>query len=147
VQFIICWDDNDAAHPLLVMPAPIQLPSLKDRAAELPRIVDEYFLDAIAAVGARSTCLTDRDRAWVLAHETSSLSEIEKATLRVAALRTSANLSIAAERLGMAAVSLSRWACRRNLPVTGTRRFFMPADRQGDGEYKDLELARSRRRA
>jgi transcriptional regulator with GAF, ATPase, and Fis domain len=115
VQYIVCSDENDEAHPLLVMPAPIQFPSLTERAGELPRIVDEYAQDAITALRARSTSFTDRDRAWVLGHEASSLSEIEKATLRLVALRTSANLTGAAERLGIAPVSLSRWVGRRKL--------------------------------
>jgi hypothetical protein len=45
-----------------------------------------------------------------------SLAEVEKATLRLLALRTSRNMSVAASRLGMAAVSLSRWLGRRKLP-------------------------------
>jgi transposase-like protein len=46
---------------------------------------------------------------------TTSLSEIEKATLRLVALRSSATVSQAAARLGMAPVSLSRWVARRKL--------------------------------
>lgn len=134
VQYIVCSDEIDDAHALLVVPAPIQLPSLRDRASELPRIVDEYVLDAIAALYARDTSFTDGDRAWVLEHGASSLSEIEKATLRIVALRTSANMSHAAERLGMAPVSLSRWVDRRKLrPILSSlsplsvRRVFDPA--------------------
>jgi hypothetical protein len=60
--------------------------------------------------------LDERDRKWLLEHAaTSSLAEIEKATLRMVALRGSANLSQAAARLGMAPVSLSRWVARRKL--------------------------------
>lgn len=44
-----------------------------------------------------------------------SLSEIEKTTLRLIALRSFATVSQAALRLGMAAVSLARWAERRRL--------------------------------
>jgi len=116
VQYIVCWRGNDDAHPLLVAPAPIHVPSTKDRASELPRVVDEYAHEAIATLWARDTCFTDHDRAWVLEHAASSLSEIEKATLRLVALRTCANMSTAAARLGMAPVSLSRWIGRRQLP-------------------------------
>ena len=45
------------------------------------------------------------DRRWIIEHPT-SLAEIEKATMRVVALRMSRHLSEAAERLGMAPVSL-----------------------------------------
>jgi len=45
------------------------------------------------------------------------LPDIEKATLRLVAIRESRNLSAAAARLGMAPVSLSRWIGRRKLPM------------------------------
>jgi hypothetical protein len=86
------------------------------RANEVPRIVDEYAADAIAELGAARTGFTDADRAWVCEHASTSLAEIEKATLRLVALRFSRNTSGAAARLGMAAVSLSRWVGRRRLP-------------------------------
>ena len=115
VQYVVCGGEEGVHHPLLVVPAPIRLPSLRDRADELPRIVDEYARDAFAELGACETCFRDRDRAWVLAHAATSLSEIEKATLRLVALRVSANMTNAAIRLGMAPVSLSRWITRRSL--------------------------------
>jgi len=116
VQYIVCVDGNEDAHPLLVVPAPIRVPSLTGRASELPRIVDEYVLDAMVGLGARGDCLTEEDRAWLLKRAVSSLSEIEKATRRLVALRTSSTISQAAARLGMAPVSLSRWIERRRLP-------------------------------
>jgi hypothetical protein len=56
---------------------------------------------------------------WVLEHAAVSLPEIEKATLRRVALRSSANVSRAATRLGMAPVSLSRWLARHKLATGG----------------------------
>jgi len=56
------------------------------------------------------------DHAWVRVHAAASLTDIEKATLRLVAIRTSRNLSGAAARLGMAMVSLSRLRGRRKLP-------------------------------
>jgi hypothetical protein len=97
----------------LVIPAPIVVPDLRDRAGELSRIIDEYALDAIEALAAPSDCFTDVDRSWVAAHASWSLEQIEKATLRLVALRTSRNLSGAAARLDMAPVSLTRWLARR----------------------------------
>jgi hypothetical protein len=116
VQYIVCSDEHDERHPLLVVPAPIHLPLLTQRRRELPRIVDEYALDAIVALEARSTCFTDEDRAWVLGYRASSLAEIEKATMRIVAMRASHNMSAAALRLGMAPVSLSRWVDRQPRP-------------------------------
>src|SRR5439155_20981610 len=93
VQYIVCANEGDDRDPLLVVPAAIRLPSLLSRPDELPRIVDEYACEALASMGARERCFTDRDRAWVLAHAATSLSEIEKATVRIVALRASANMS------------------------------------------------------
>jgi hypothetical protein len=95
------------------------LPSLSGRAADLPRIVDEFALDAIAALGVPATSFHSADRDWGLAHAAGSLLDIEKATLRLVALRTSPNLSRAAARLGMAPVSLSRWLARHKLVAGG----------------------------
>lgn len=117
IAFIVCSDARIACRALLTVPVPIHVPLLKDRASELPRIVDEYARDAVVALGASPTDFTDADRQWILEHASTSLLEIERATLRLVALKTSANLSRAAERLGMAPVSLTRWIGRRKLPV------------------------------
>jgi ActR/RegA family two-component response regulator len=82
-------------------------------AQDLPRVIDEYALNAIKASGAPATSFQPDDHHWVLEHAAPSLPEIEKATLRRVALRASGNLSRAAARLGMAPVSLSRWLGRR----------------------------------
>jgi hypothetical protein len=101
----------------LVRPGPIEIPSIADRMSELPRIVDEYVFDAIVELAPpRTLALNEQDRNWLVEHAaTSSLAETEKAAMRLVALRSSPNLSQAAARLGMAAVSLSRWVARRRL--------------------------------
>ena len=117
VQYI-CLDENSMQW--LVRPGPIEIPSLAERANELPRVVDEYVFDAVVELAPtrRSLVLAERDRQWLIEHAAGmSLSEIEKAALRLVALRSAPNLSHAATRLGMAAVSLSRWAFRRKLPT------------------------------
>ena len=122
VQYIIvCSNLDDDSDPLLVLPAPIQVPLLANRTHELGRIVDEYAADALAALHARDACFTTIDRTWIVEHAT-SLTEIEKTTVRVVALRMSRNVSDAAARLDMAPVSLWRWLLRRNL------RTFVPID-------------------
>jgi hypothetical protein len=117
VQYI-CLDE-DSLH-WLVRPGPIVVPSIAERVSELPRVVDEYVLEAVVELepSPRSLVLTERDRDWLIAHAaTMAVAEIEKASLRLVALRSSATLSQAAARLGMAAVSLARWAGRRGLPT------------------------------
>jgi hypothetical protein len=117
VQYICI--DGDLSQ-WLVRPGPIEIPPLSERASDLPRVVDEYVHDATVELAPtpRSLALTADDRKWLVEHAaTMSLSEIEKAALRLVALRSSTHLSHAAARLGMAPVSLSRWAARRDLPV------------------------------
>jgi hypothetical protein len=117
VLFIACTEHDDA-NPLLIRPAPIVVPPLASRAIELDRVITEFAADAIVELGALRGGFTDADRAWVRDHAATSLAEIEKATLRLVAIRTSCNMSNAAARLGMAPVSLGRWIGRRKLPPT-----------------------------
>jgi hypothetical protein len=115
VQYICLEEDS---LQWLVRPGPIEVPSVVERLSELPRIVDEYVFDATRELAPPqgTLALDERDRSWLIAYAaTTSLAEIEKATLRLVALRSSMNLSHAAARLGMAAVSLSRWVARRTL--------------------------------
>jgi len=115
VQLVVCASERDAAHPFLVRSASLHLPPLAGRVAELDRVIAEYAADAVADLGVAPGTITDGDHAWVRQHATSSLPEIEKVTLRIAALRASSNMSYAASRLGVAPVSLTRWIDRRNL--------------------------------
>jgi hypothetical protein len=114
VQLVVCASSPDDGKPYLAVP--ITVPSLAGRDAELDRIVAEYAEDAMAELGAPRTSFLSADHTWVREHAR-SLPEIEKATLRLIALRDSRNLTSAAGRLGMAPVSLSRWIGRRKLPM------------------------------
>jgi len=116
VQIIVCSDGRDDTHPFLTLPVPIRVPSLAVRRDELPRIVDEYAVDAVDELHPLGAGFTAADREWVLRNAPLTLAEVEKATLRLVAIRVSRNMSDAAARLGMAPVSLSRWIGRRKLP-------------------------------
>lgn len=120
VLFVVCAGDHEAAHPFLVRPASLHLPPLAGRAAEIDRVIAEYAADASTDLGVAPGTFTDRDHAWVRQHAATSLHEIEKATLRIVAVRASTNMSDAASRLRIAPVSLSKWIDRRRLrPVLG----------------------------
>jgi hypothetical protein len=120
VMLIFCAHSRAEADPLLTRPAPIIVPPLARRSAELDRIIAEYAGDALFELGAPTSSFTAADHAWVRKHTAASLAEIEAATLRLITLRTSRNLSHAAARLGMSPVSLSRWLGRRKLlPASG----------------------------
>jgi hypothetical protein len=106
-QLIVCALDLTSSDRFLA--PPVRIPPLRDRQAELARIVEEYALEAERELEVDPGSV---DRAWVLDHAT-ALAEIEKAARRSAALRTSATISAAAELLGMQQVSLTRWLRRR----------------------------------
>jgi hypothetical protein len=113
VLCVLCTGHLVDPHPPFILPAPLVVPPLARRSAELDRIIAEYADDAIVEMAAPASCFTADDHAWVRDHAAASLAEIEAATLRLVAIRTSRNPSHAAERLGMALVSLTRWLDRR----------------------------------
>jgi hypothetical protein len=115
VQLVYCSNKRERSDGLLS--TPIDIPPLGRRAGEIPRIIDEYARDASAELGATRAAFTKPDHAWVMAHGATSLGEIEKATLRLTAIRMCGSIGRAAARLGMAHVSLSRWIGRRKLPM------------------------------
>jgi len=118
VQLIVCMDLDERSN-LITGPTPIDVPPLDLRATELPRIIQAYAEDTLATLQASSSSFSEEELAWVLRHRAESLSEIEKATLRVVALRKAGNVNRAAALLGIASVSLSRWLDRR-MPPTGS---------------------------
>lgn len=118
VQLIIC-SKRRGARAANDVNSPILVPPLKGRAKEVPRIVDEYILDAIATLHAPRNCLTRSDRDWIIKQAATTLPEIDKAAMRLIALRTTDTIAAAADRLGMAPVSLTRWIDRRRPPMRG----------------------------
>jgi len=114
-QLIVCAQTLEECERCRV--APIVIPPLADRSAELDQIINEYAEDARDELASPRPGFLGMDHAWVREHAARSLPEIEKATLRLLALRASRSLGDAASRLGMAPVSLSRWIGRRRMPM------------------------------
>lgn len=115
-QLLIC---DDGAHKQgVLLHGTIEVPSLRSRRDELAHIIREYCLDAAREFGLPERNYPE-DVAWVLAHASSSYAEISKGARRIAALRAAGSLIGAAERLGIAPVSLRRWIGRRAIPFLG----------------------------
>jgi hypothetical protein len=112
VQLVICGGRHDKYEALLEALAPILVPSLEQRAAELPRIVEEYAADAAVALSSTAP-FTSGDRDWICRYCASSLHEIDTASLRMVALRKAGNVVGAARLLGMSHASLGEWFQRR----------------------------------
>lgn len=115
VVLIVCTDERAELGPFLARPAPLRIQPIASRVTDLARVISEYAEDAIANLGATHATFTAADGTWVREHASTTLAEIESATQRLVAVRSSRSLSEAAARLGMAPVSLSRWLGRRGL--------------------------------
>lgn len=113
VMLVVCAGASENANPLAIRPAPIVLPRLADRHEELDRIIAEYAADASAELGVALGSFTERDHEWVREHAATSFDEIEKATLRLTAIRALDTMAVASTRLRMAQPSLTRWISRR----------------------------------
>jgi transcriptional regulator with AAA-type ATPase domain len=89
----------------------IVLPPLSERAAEVPRIIEEFGHDYSSTLGG---ALRSESLEWVMRHESSTLARIATATRRLVALnRANGNVSEAASLLGMSKSSLGEWFATR----------------------------------
>lgn len=115
VQLILCVSEGKRSQLESLFADPIIIPPLATRGHELDQIISAYATEAIKELGTPRSVFTAADREWLRTHSATSLPEIEKGTRRIVALRAARTMSAAATRLGMAAVSLSRWFGRRDL--------------------------------
>jgi hypothetical protein len=114
VQLILCGPPT--ADRILTMTAePLVLTPLTLRWRDRVRIIDEIAEDVVPALGVRVAPLSAADRRVILQYDGETVSDLEKATIRIAALRTRETVSGAAKKLGMSPVSLFRWAAARGL--------------------------------
>jgi hypothetical protein len=118
VQLIVCAGVAVSGRDAFALgAAPIEIPSLATRRAELPGIVREYLEDAIDALHAPAACVDSDTIQWIIGRASLSaditIPDIEKAAVRSVALRMTGDLTTAAAVLGMARVSLERWLTRR----------------------------------
>ena len=115
VQLMVCARSTRYCARYLALP--ISIPPIGDRLNELDRVIEDYARDAFAQLGIHRAGLPRDDHAWIRRHASSSIPAIEKATLRLAALRISDDVSEAANRLGMPPLALARWMERRRVPM------------------------------
>jgi hypothetical protein len=112
-QLVVCTGTPRDGERFLA--APIVIPPLASRADEVEHVIREYTHEAIGELGVSLESLAAADHAWILENMSTSLREIETAAYRLVALRGTENINQAAALLGLAHVSLSRWAERWHL--------------------------------
>jgi hypothetical protein len=143
VQLVVC---AAALRPAIATIAdPFVLRPLARRAGERDRRIDELAAEAAAAFGADATLL-DADRRIILRFDGDTLSAIEKATLRIVALRHWDSTSRAARELNMSHATLTEWALRRRLiPKRAPGRPRLPNGRAARREAARRDAARRTR--
>ena len=96
-------------------PAPVVIPPLRSRRDELERLVMESEAEAVRRLGLATLELTPAQRSWIRERSSETLPEIQKAALRLVAIRHAGSLAGAAALLKISHTSLSRWLERRRL--------------------------------
>jgi hypothetical protein len=116
VQLIILVTAVRRLRPIVAaVTEPITLTPLSKRKHELPRIIDELTVEAAQTLGIEPSRLSDADRRAILRFDAGTVPAIERATLRIVALRHWRYFARAAHELGMAHASLMEWAAPRKL--------------------------------
>jgi hypothetical protein len=116
VQLIILVTAVRRLRPIVAaVTEPIMLTPLSKRKHELLRIIDELTVEAAHTLGIEPSRLSDADRRTILRFDAGTVPAIERATLRIVALRHWRYFARAAHELGMAHASLMEWAAPRKL--------------------------------
>ena len=119
VQLIILVTAIRRLRPLIATAAdPLVLTPLAQRKHECLRIIHDLAQDAAAALGIAPSRLSEADLRTILRFDAATLPAIERATLRIAALRHWDYFSRAASALGMTHAALMEWAEPRGIAVT-----------------------------
>lgn len=119
VQLILLVAAVRRLRPLVATVAePIVLTPLAQRKHERRRIIHELALDAAETLGIAAIRLSDADLRIIMRFDATTLPAIERATLRIVALRHWDYFARAARALGMTHAALMEWAELRGLAVT-----------------------------
>ena len=113
-QLVVCSKHADKAA--IFNSAPVVIPPLGSRKAELERIIEGYANDAARRLGLTTFALAPAERAWIRERSSATLSEIQTATLRLVAIRRAGTPSGGAALLGISHVTMLRWLDSRRFP-------------------------------
>jgi len=94
-------------------PAPVVIPPLRSRRDELERLILEYEAEAARRLGISTVELTPAQRSWIRERSGETLPDLQKATLRLIAIRHAGSILGAASLLKMSHVGLGKWFERR----------------------------------
>jgi hypothetical protein len=133
VQLVVLVAAVRPLRPILAAVAdPLVLTPLAKRKHERNRILDELTVEAAATLGIAASQLSDADRRTILRFDAATLPAMERATLRIVALRHWKYFARAARRIGISHASLIEWAESRGLGGTHGRGRPAPDDTHDD---------------
>jgi hypothetical protein len=112
-QLVVCYER--AREPELFNAAPIVIPPLVSRKDEINRLIEEYARDAAGLLGLGKHWLSDPERTWIR-NKMHTLAAIQKATIRLAAIRQAGSMTRGAARLGISHVAMSNWLRTHKFP-------------------------------
>ncbi len=101
--------------------APVVIPPLASRKDEIDHISQEYAAEAAASLGMEEHRLSPAERAWIRDH-LHTLPDVQKATLRLAAIRQAGSISAGAARLGISHVAMLKWLRSHHYPELTDRK-------------------------
>lgn len=113
-QLVVCSERADDAE--LVNAAPIVIPPLASRKEEIDRIIEAYAVDAAGHLGIGERWLNAAERAWIRGN-LHTLAEIQKAAIRLAAIRQAGSMTRGAALLGISHVALLKWLRTHHFPT------------------------------
>ena len=112
-QLVVCSERADEAGMFNV--APIVVPPLASRQDEIDRLIEEYARDAAGPLELGQHWLSPPERTWIKANM-HTLPLIQKATIRLAAIRQARSITRGATRLGISHVALLKWLRTHHFP-------------------------------
>jgi len=114
-QLVLCSVNTRDAE---LFNTPIVIPPLTSRKAELGRLIDEYTAEAAHRLEMDECRLSPAEREWIRDHVAGSLPDIQKATLRLAAIHQAGSSSAGAARLGISHWAMCKWLRNNKFPLT-----------------------------
>jgi hypothetical protein len=104
---------RDARKAEVYTPAPIVIPPLRSRRDELDRLIVDYAAEAVQRLGLGALELTPAQRSWIRERSSETLPDIQRAALRLMAIRHAGSIAGGAALLKMSSQALGKWLERR----------------------------------
>jgi hypothetical protein len=113
-QLVVCAKNPRKAE--VFSAAPIVIPALGARKADLERIIEEYAIDAAWRLGIEPLEFAPAERSWIRERSSATLPDIQTATLRLVAIRHAGTISGGAALLGLSHAAMVEWFQNRRFP-------------------------------